>query len=148
MRIENELLDSKSAIFFTGTFSDEAIENIKKQYGVKEENDIATKANKTTIGSERRVISKRTIKRQMLFTTFRKRSFDFSHKHRIKTNHIITVTDYNGFKRKCQILNPPRCTLRRFLRLGLDVQRKRRREPLLLILRLRIIYPSKDQKND
>ena len=30
LRIENELLDSKSAIFFTGTFSDEAIENIKK----------------------------------------------------------------------------------------------------------------------
>ena len=46
LRIENELLDSKSAIFFTGTFSDEAIENIKKQYGVKEENDIATKANR------------------------------------------------------------------------------------------------------
>ena len=91
---------------------------------------------------------KEALKRQMLFTIFRKRSFDFSHKHRIKTNHIITVTDYNGFKRKCQILNPPRCTLRRFLRLGLDVRRKRRREPLLLILRLRIIYPSKDQKND
>lgn len=46
LRIENELLDSKSAIFFTGTFSDEAIENIEKQYGVKEENDIATKANR------------------------------------------------------------------------------------------------------
>lgn len=46
LRIENELLDSKSAIFFTGTFSDESIENIKKQYGVKEENDIATKANR------------------------------------------------------------------------------------------------------
>lgn len=46
LRIENELLDSKSAIFFTGTFSDKAIENIKKQYGVKEENDIATKANR------------------------------------------------------------------------------------------------------
>ena len=46
LRIENELLDSKSAIFFTGTFSDEAIENIKKQYGVEEENDIATKANR------------------------------------------------------------------------------------------------------
>ena len=30
LRIENELLDSKSAIFFTGTFSDEAIKNIKK----------------------------------------------------------------------------------------------------------------------
>ena len=46
LRIENELLDSKSAIFFTGTFSDKAIEKIKKQYGVKEENDIATKANR------------------------------------------------------------------------------------------------------
>lgn len=46
LRIENELLDSKSAIFFTGTFSDEAIENIKKRYEVKEENDIATKANR------------------------------------------------------------------------------------------------------
>lgn len=46
LRIENELLDSKSAIFFTGTFSDEAIENIKKQYKVEEENDIATKANR------------------------------------------------------------------------------------------------------
>ena len=46
LRIENELLDSKTAIFFTGTFSDEAIENIKKQYGVEEENDIATKANR------------------------------------------------------------------------------------------------------
>ena len=46
LRIENELLDSKSAIFFTGTFSDEAIEKIKRQYGVKEENDIATKANR------------------------------------------------------------------------------------------------------
>ena len=45
-RILPELLDSKSAIFFTGTFSDEAIENIKKQYEVKEENDIATKANR------------------------------------------------------------------------------------------------------
>ena len=39
LRIENELLDSKSAIFFTGTFSDEAIENIKKQYGVEEEKE-------------------------------------------------------------------------------------------------------------
>ena len=46
LRIENELLDSKTAIFFTGTFKDEAIENIKKQYGVEEENDIATKANR------------------------------------------------------------------------------------------------------
>ena len=46
VRIENELLDSKTAIFFTGTFSDEAIENIKEQYGVKDENDIATKANR------------------------------------------------------------------------------------------------------
>ena len=104
--------------------------------------------NKTTIGSKRRVISKRTIKRQVLLTIFRKRSFNMSHKHRIKTNHIITVTDYNGFKRKCQILNPPRCTLRRFLRLGLDVRRKSRRDPLLLILRLSIIYLSKNRKNE
>ena len=35
LRIENELLDSKSAIFFTGTFSDEAIENIKKRNSKK-----------------------------------------------------------------------------------------------------------------
>ena len=54
LRIENELLDSKSAIFFTGTFSDEAIENIKKQYGVKEENDIATKANRLFLERLRR----------------------------------------------------------------------------------------------
>ena len=46
--------------FFTGTFSDEAIENIEKQYGVKEENDIATK----TLGE--RLIKEMEVKGQEL----------------------------------------------------------------------------------
>ena len=41
LRIENELLDSKSAIFFTGTFSDKAIENIKKQYNVNKLHEVS-----------------------------------------------------------------------------------------------------------
>lgn len=48
------------------------------------------------IRSEMRIISQRTIESTMLFTVFSIRTNNISHKHGIKTNHIITVTDYNG----------------------------------------------------
>ena len=55
-----QLKETPTAVFFTGTFTDERIEKISKKYGIEKENanEIATKETRLFLERIRRVLGK------------------------------------------------------------------------------------------